>query len=208
LSAELGIKEHELLDAAANDPGGQISHRRPIGGDILQACGKSFLAGIDRKTEAAWMAALESLELRGFIQPTSAERHFYTVSDAGYRESEELGRFRRWNAVEITLIARYIGRDSDSITVPCSGVVEVPPSYYADNVGADGAIMRSIKRDKSLWIEGTDSGVLDGLQWKPNVVSFVDEQSQETIEFHVHPIPPLERSSILLEIPGGHRSTS
>lgn len=38
--------------------------------------------------------------------------------------------------------------------------------------------MRSIKWDKSLWLEGADSNLLNGLQWKPNIVSFVGDQSR------------------------------
>ncbi len=173
LSDELGIKEHELLDAAANDPSGQISHRRPIGRDILQVGGKSFLAGVDRKTEAVWMAALRALEVRGLIQTTSPERHFYSVTDAGYKVSEELGRFCRWKARAVELAAHYIGRKPDCISIPCTGAVEVRP-LTTKTTSADGSIMRSIKRDTSLWVEGIDSSLLKGLGWEANAVSFVD----------------------------------
>lgn len=205
LSDELGIKEHELLDAAANDPSGQISHRRPIGRDILQAGDKSFLAGVDRKTEAAWMAALRALEMRGLIQPASPERHFYSVTDAGYKISAELGRFRRWKTKAVELAANYVGREPDSISIPCTGVVVLPASYYEDNVGADGGVMRSVKRDTSLWVEDIDSTLLKDLGWEANAVSFVDEETQEAKDFQIHPIASLERGSLLLEIPGGHR---
>lgn len=205
-SEELGIKEHELLDAAANDSSGQINHRRPIGPDSLIVGGRSFLAGADRRTRAAWIAALSSLELRGLIVPTSPERHFYAVTDAGYRTSKRLGRFHRWKTKEIKLAAYYAGRDPDSIVVACSGVVEVPASYYPDDVGADGSVMRSIKRDKSLWVEDANCGVLDGLKWEPNAVSFTDEKDQSVVEFRIRLLPSAEDDALLLEIPGGHRS--
>lgn len=205
LSEELGVREHELLDAAAHDPSGQISHLRPIGPDSLLAGGKSFLAGTDRRTRSAWMAALKSLELRGLIEPTSPERHFYAVSDDGYRTSRRLGRFHRWKTKEIKLAAYYFGRDPDSIMVPCSGVVAVPASYYPDDVGADGRIMRSIKRDQSLWVEGADCHALDGLQWEPNVIAFVDERDQSAVEFQIRPLPSDDDGGLLLEIPGGYR---
>ena len=205
LSEELGIKEHELLDVVAHDPSGQISHRRPIGQDSLFVGGRSFLAGVDHRTRAAWMAALKSLELRGLIEPTTPERHFYAVTDAGYRTSKRLGRFQRWKTKEIKLAAYYFGRDPDSILVACSGVVEVPASYYPDDVGADGRVMRSIKRDKSLWVEDADSRALDGLKWDPNAVSFTDEGDQSLLEFQIRLLPSNEDDALLLEIPGGGR---
>ena len=42
-------------------------------------------------------------------------------------------------------------RPKDSITIKCSGVVEVPPTFYPDDIGADGRVMRSLKQDRSLW---------------------------------------------------------
>lgn len=204
LDEDLGLKERELLDAAAHDPSGQISHRRPIGPDALLVGEKSFLAGTDRATRAAWMAALKSLELRGLVESTSTERHFYSVTDAGYRTSKRLGRFQRWKAKEIKLAANYVGRDPDSIMVPCTGVVEVPATYHPDDVAADGAIMRSIKRDKSLWVEDADCRLLDGLKWEPNAVSFIDER-EKVVEFQIRVLPSAEDGTLLLEVPDGHR---
>jgi hypothetical protein len=150
------------------------------------------------------MAALKSLELRGLVESTSTERHFYSVTDAGYRTSKRLGRFQRWKAKEIKLAANYVGRDPDSIMVPCTGVVEVPATYHPDDVAADGAIMRSIKRDKSLWVEDADCRLLDGLKWEPNAVSFIDER-EKVVEFQIRVLPSAEDGTLLLEVPDGHR---
>lgn len=201
---ELGIREHELLDAAAHDAAGYIAHMSSFDGESLSAGGKSFLDGANRRTRVAWLDALEKLERWGWIRALSTARDLYTVTQAGYRVSAQLGRFRRWDTTKITLLALYFRRKPDAITLDCLGVVEVPPSYYRDQVSADGTVMRSLKRDKSLWIEGADGHALDKLSWEPNQVSFLDSNLEELIAFRIHPLTPLEPDSLLLEIPQGY----
>lgn len=202
LKEDLDIKEHELLDAAVNDPNGQISHRRPIGHDLLMANDKSFLEPGRRRENAAWMAALGSLEQRGLIQPASAERHFYFATDRGYKLAEKLGKFVRWKTAEVLLEARYLKGSNESLSINCTGVVEVPPTFYADNEAADGAVMRSLKQNRSLWVEGVDPSVIDGIQWQPTDVSFRHTESNDTMQFHIRLRPSIETGTMLLEIAG------
>jgi hypothetical protein len=202
LPDELSVKEHELLDAATNDPDEQITYRRSNGKEILQANGKSFLESANRRTQAAWLAAFRALQQRGLIEVSWEDRTAYHVTDSGYRASDGLGKFKRWKTNEILLRALYMNANPDSIVIKCSGVVEVPPTFYADNVGADGHIMRSLKQDRSLCIEGVERGVTDSLRWKPTDVSFTNDETGELVEFRVRGLRSAEPGSLLLETNG------
>jgi hypothetical protein len=202
LPEELTVKEHELLDAAVNDPNEEIGHRKSDGHDLLVANGKSFPESVGRRGRAAWLAALRGLEQRGLIEPVLADRSLYHVTDSGYKVSDRLGKFVCWKAKEIVLRARYFNAPDDSITIKCSGVAEVPPSFYPDIVGADGTAMRSIKQDRSLWVEGIERRVTDGIRWEPTDVSFTDEESNELVAFRVRRLRPTEPGIFLLEIVG------
>jgi hypothetical protein len=200
LPEELTVKEHELLDAAVNDPDEQITFRKSNGHEALLANGKSFLDSGGRRSRAAWIAALRALEQRGLIEPGLADRSLYHVTHSGYKFSDRLGRFVRWKTKEIVLQALYMNAAADSITIKCSGVVELPPIFYADKVGADGTVMRSLKQDRSLWVEGVERGVTDGIRWEPTDVSFVNDETGELVEFRVRGLRPTEPGSLLLEI--------
>lgn len=89
--------------------------------------------------------------------------------------------------------------DKDSIAIKCSGVVEVPATFYPDNVGADGHVMRSLKQDRSLWVEGVERGAIDGIRWKPTDVSFTNEETGERVEFRVRGVIIPETGCVLLE---------
>jgi len=130
LREELSAKERELLDAAIKDPNGQIGHRRPIGPESLMANGKSFIERGNARSAAAWLGALHALEERGLIRPASPDRGFYHVTDRGYAVADRLGHFVRWSTTEIKLEAYYMNASKDSITIACSGVVEVPQVLY------------------------------------------------------------------------------
>jgi hypothetical protein len=200
LPEELTVKEHELLDAAVNDPDEQIAFRKSNGHEVLLANGNSFLESGGRRSRAAWIAALRALEQRGLIEPALANRSLYHVTHSGYKVSDKLGKFVRWKTKEIVLQAQYMKAAADSLTVRCSGVVEVPPTFYADNVGADGTVMRSLKQDRSLWVEGVERGVTDGIRWGPTDVSFVNDETGELVEFRGRGLRPAEPGSLLLEI--------
>ena len=196
---ELSIKEHELLDAAVRDPDEQIRHTTSNGDELLVSNGKSFLASGGRRAKAAWLAALRALGQRGLIEPAKSDRSAYLVTDAGYRTSDRLGAFIRWKTSEILLEALYMKADKDSLTIKCSGVVEVPATFYPDDVGADRHVMRSLKQDRSLWVEGVERGATNGIRWKPTDVSFTNEETGERVEFRVRGITTPEAGCVLLE---------
>jgi hypothetical protein len=199
LPEELTVKEHELLDAAVNDPNEQVIYGRSNGHELLVANGKSFLESGGRRARAAWLAALRALEQRRLIEAGAADRSVYHVTDAGYKVADRLGRFIRWETKEILLEALYVKAPKDSITIKCSGVVEVPPTFYPDNVGADGRVMRSLKQDRSLWVEGVGPGAVDGVGWNPTDVSFTNEETGERVEFRVRGLTTPEAGCVFLE---------
>ena len=98
------------------------------------------------------------------------------------------------------LQARYFNAADGSISIKCSGVIEVPPTFYADNVGADGAVMRSLKQDRSLWVEGVERGVTDGMRWEPTDVSFTIDETGELVEFRTRKLRSTEPGTLLLEL--------
>jgi hypothetical protein len=166
LKDELSAKERELLDAAINDPNGQISHRRPIGPESLMVNGRSFLEKGKARSAAAWLGALHALEQRGLIRPVSPDRHFFQVTDRGYETADRLGHFVRWTTTEILLEAYYMNRPKRSISIQCSGVVEVPQVYYPNEYGAGDSGMRNIKRHRSLLVEDVQQDVLANIDWR------------------------------------------
>ena len=200
LGNELTHAERELLDAAVNDPAGQISHRRPVGPDVLTANGQSFIERGDPRSAAKWLAALESLERKGLIRATSPEKHFYAVTQQGYDLAEQFGPFVRWTTSEIVLQAYYLDRSTESMTLACTGVIEVPPIFYPDQYGADGTLMRSLKQHRALLVEGINRQALEGLSFEPTAVHFVDVATKETRDFQVARAASADRKTLLLEI--------
>jgi hypothetical protein len=199
LPEELAVKEHELLDAAVHDPDEQIRYMRSNGTGQLVANGKSFLESGGRRARAAWLAALRALEQRGLIESASADRSAYHVTDAGYRTSDRLGAFVRWKTSEIMIEALYMNRAKDSTTIKCSGVVELPATFHPDIVGADGHVMRSLKQDRSLLVEGAERNATDGIRWKPTHVSFTNEETSERVEFRVRSFATPQAGCLVLE---------
>jgi hypothetical protein len=200
LGNELTHAERELLDAAVNDPAGQISHRRPIGPDILTANGHSFIERGDPRSAAKWLAALESLECKSLIRATSYEKHFYAVTQQGYELAEQLGPFVRWTTSEIVLQAYYLDRSTESMTLACTGVIQVPPIFYPDQYGADGTLMRSLKQHRALLVEGINPEALEGLSFEPTAAHFADIATKETRDFKVSRSVSSDRKTLLLEI--------
>jgi hypothetical protein len=200
LKDELSAKERELLDAAINDPNGQISHRRPIGPESLMANGKSFIERGKARSAAAWLGALHALEQRGLIRPASPDRHFYQVTDRGYETADRLGHFVRWTTTEILLEAYYMNAPKKSISIQCRSVVEVPQVFYPNEHGAGDSGMRSIKRHRSLLVEDVQPDVLANVDWQPTDVSFVDAASNDKKEFRISLTESPELSTLLLEM--------
>jgi hypothetical protein len=198
-----------LLDCTKRCPaGGTLSKMRGFGkeitGDPLEPTRSWLVRSLSlpvpiRRTRAAWIAALKSLELHALIEPTSPERHFYAVTDAGYRTSKRLG-FHRWKTKEIKIAAYSVGRDSDPIMVPCSASLKCQPSItrtmLVETEGPCG-VSRGISRCGSRTQIAT-------FGWIPNAISFADERDQSLV-FQIRRLPSDEDGGLLLEIPGGHR---
>lgn len=197
---ELTHAERELLDAAVNDPAGQISHRRPIGPAILTANGKSFIDRGDPRSAAKWLAALESLELKGLIRATSSEKHFYAVTQQGYELAEQLGPFVRWTTSEIVLQAYFLNHPTESIVLACTGVIQVPPIFYPDQYSADGTLSRSLRRRRTLLVEGVNAQALENLSFEPTAAHFLDVATKEIRYFKVSRSASYDRKMLLLEI--------
>lgn len=108
------------------------------------------------------------------------------LGHAGY-EQEETGEQFAGNtkAPPLTVEAGYVGAPADSLTLPCSGIVQLPARYYEVRVRADVDVMRREKEPKSLLIEGIPLGQLNGIVWKPNHIVFVDTATNESKNFLV-----------------------
>jgi hypothetical protein len=203
LGDELNHAERELLDAAVKDSSGQISHRRPIGPDQLIANGRNFIEGGNPRSSARWLGALESLERKGLIRATSHEKHFYPVTEEGYDLAQQLGPFVPWTTSEVLLQAFHFGNHApESMTLQCSGLIEVPPVYYEDQYGADGTLMRSLKQRRALLVEGIDPQALDSLNFEPTDLHFDDAETQAKHQFRVAGRASPDRRTLLLEIEG------
>ena len=82
----------------------------------------------------------------------------------------------------------------------CSRVVAIPATYYADQVGADRSVMRSVKERRSLLAEGVASK--PAIDWEPTDVEFVDIASGEKREFRVDGMTFLRAGTLKMEITG------
>jgi hypothetical protein len=201
LGDELNNAERELLDAAVKDSSGQISHRRPIGTDQLFANGRNFIEAGNPRSSARWLGALESLERKGMIRATTYEKHFYAVTDEGYDLAEQSGPFVRWTTSEVLLRTFYFGNHApESMTLRCSGLIEVPPVYYEDQYGADGSLMRSLKQRRGLLVEGIDPQALASLNFEPTDVQFEDAETREKHQLRVAGRASPDRRTLLLEL--------
>jgi hypothetical protein len=164
------------------------------------ANGKSFIERGKARSAAAWLGALHALEQRGLIRPASPDRHFYQVTDRGYETADRLGHFVRWTTTEILLEAYYMNAPKKSISIQCSGVVEVPQVFYPNEHGDGDSAMRSIKRHRSLLVEDVQPDVLANVDWQPTDVSFVDAASNDKKEFRISLTEPPELNTLLLEM--------
>jgi hypothetical protein len=121
----------------------------------------------------------------GFLEIRGQKGEFYQLTASGYEAADLLDDFARWPAAQVTVEAGYVGAPADSLTLPCSGIVQLPATYYEVRVRADVDVMRSEKEPKSLLIEGIPLGQLNGIAWKPNHIVFVDTATNESKNFLV-----------------------
>jgi hypothetical protein len=172
-----------LLWNAANDPGGEILHTRTMAGESIRISGRQFLENADARSGAERVAAFHSLQDRGLIEPLSYGSGFFRVTGDGYRAADELEGFARWDTKSILLRARYQNAPDDEVTLPCKGIVAIPPRYSEDQIGADGSVQRSLKEPRTLLVEGIDSKL--ALAWNPTEVEFHDSANGQTQKFQV-----------------------
>jgi hypothetical protein len=139
----------------------------------------------DARSRAEWIAALENLVSLGLLEIRGQKGEFYQLTGSGYEAADLLDDFARWSASQVTVEARYVGAPADSLTLPCSGIVQLPATYYEVRVRHDVDVMRSEKEPKSLLIECIPLGQLNEIQWKPTHLTFVETATNETKTFLV-----------------------
>jgi hypothetical protein len=175
-SDDLSVKEIELLWCASKEPG-DILHNITLDGESIRVNGRQFLAGVDARTGAEWVAAFRKLEKRGYVEPLSYDSDFFRVTGDGYQAADALEGFARWDARYVVLRAPYIGyKLSDEFRLSCTGVIALPAYYFDDQIAADGTIQRSVKEPPSLIVEGIDSK--PALTWTPTEIEFFDNASK------------------------------
>jgi len=82
--------EAKILLAAVAEGDGVIMRVAYIGGTHVQAGGRDFVQGKDRRTIARWEAAVEELEREGLTEDKAGKRELYFVTHQGYRVADAL----------------------------------------------------------------------------------------------------------------------
>jgi len=182
-------KEIELVATAAKEPNGQINHMRAIGTEQLYIGNKTFLNPNDARGTAEWMGAIRNLVSDGFLQEGGPKSSFYRLTDLGWAASDHLEDFARWATKQIIVEGNYLNAPSDSITIACTGVIQLPATYYQYRVRADVEVMRSEKEPRCLMIEGASVKELNDISWEPTHLAFVDDSAKEPAIF------PVERTA-------------
>jgi hypothetical protein len=182
---ELNPKEIELVVLAARDPAGQVFRVRMANRERISIGSHSFLEDNNPRNRAEWIGALENLVSLGLFEIVGQKGEFYRLTASGYEAADLLNDFARWSASQVTLEAGYVGAPVDSLTLSCSGIVQLPATYYEVRVRADVDVMRSEKEPKSLLIEGIPLAELNQIAWKPNHLTFVDTATSELLTFSV-----------------------
>lgn len=180
---ELSAKEMELLVSAARDSSGQISCRRAIGGDQFFVGSQNLLASPSPRSVAELIGAIRSLVSFDLLEEVGRNGEFYKVTNSGYAAADLLADFTRWSSHQVTIEARYFNAQPESLTVACSGVVQLPAVYYEYRVRAGADVMRSEKEPRSLLVEGVDPAALNELSWQPTDLVFVVSGTNETKSF-------------------------
>lgn len=198
--ANLSPKEIELLWNAAKAPDGEILHNITLDGESIRVNGKQFLAGVDARTGAEWIAAFRSVEKRGFIEPLSYGSDFFRVTGDGYQAADALEEFARWDAKSVVLRAHYLNAPIDEISLSCTRIIAIPARYFDDQIGADGAVQRSLKEPRSLLVEGITSK--PAFTWSPTEIEFLDPASKQVQSFRVEGMQFLPPRSLKLPLAG------
>ena len=182
---ELKPKEIEILVLTKRDQVGQLFRVRTASGERLSIGKNVLFHSNDARGRAEWVGALENLVALGFFQIMGQKREFYQLTALGYEAADLLDDFARWSASQVTVEAGIVAAPADSLTLPCTGVVQLPATYYEVRVRPDVDVMRSEKEPKSLLIEGIPLSELNQIAWKPNHLAFVDTATNEAKSFCV-----------------------
>jgi hypothetical protein len=182
---ELNPKEIELLVSAARDSSGQISRRKAIGGDQLHVGDRAYMDSRNARSVAEWLGAVKTLVSEDLLEDVGQNGDFYRVTDSGYAAADLLVDFVRWPTNQVTVEARYFNAPTETLTLTCSGVIQLPAVYYQFRIRADLDVTRSEKESRTLLVEGADLEVINATDWKPNHVSFVIAGTNETKTFLV-----------------------
>jgi len=87
---------------------------------------------------------------------------------------------------EVTLQAHYVNRVSDTLTLACRSISEIPEEYYPDpRPGLDGTAPCSLKNHRSLLITGIVSEEINTVRWEPSELSFTDRRTGKRESFSV-----------------------
>jgi hypothetical protein len=193
---DLSPKEIELLWNAAKAPPGEILHNFTLDGESIRVNGRQFLAGVDTRTGAEWVAAFRSLEKRDFIEPLSQGSDFFRVTGDGYLAADAFKEFARWDVTSVTLRAHYFRGTSDELTISCTSIIAIPARYFDDQIGADEWVQRSLKERPSLILEGITSKPV--VAWSPTEIEFLVGKQVQT--FPVEGMKFLQPRSLKLSL--------
>jgi hypothetical protein len=182
-------KEIELIATAAKEPNGQIRHMRAVGTEVLYIGKRTFLNPGDARASAEWMGAIRNLVADGFLEEGGRKSNFYTLTDLGWAASDHLEEFARWSTNEVKIEGNYLNAPSDSATIACIGIIQLPAIYFQYRVRADVEVMRSVKEPTSLMVEGVSLKELNAILWEPTHLTFFDDLSKEPRVF------PVERTA-------------
>jgi len=86
---ELSNDAKALLAAAAGDDG-HILRTRTNSGGIVQAAGRNFVEGNDRRSIARWESAVDELEREDLIEDKAGRGELYFITHDGYRIADAL----------------------------------------------------------------------------------------------------------------------
>jgi hypothetical protein len=82
--------EGKAIQLAAVGGDGHVTHSRYMGGESLQAGGKSMISDTSRREVARWVGGLEDLQRRRFIRDLGHKGEVFEVTREGYEAAESL----------------------------------------------------------------------------------------------------------------------
>ena len=182
---DLNPKEIELVVLAARDKSGQIWHRREIGREQLIVGNQVLLDSDDARSRAEWIGAIGNLVSLGLLEVVGQKGECYQLTDSGYGAADLLGDFARWSTNQVTIEAHYINASTESLTIACSTIVQLPAVYDQYRVRPDTDVIRTEKEPRSLLIEGVDLKALNEISWQPTDILFTVIGTTETKSFLV-----------------------